>query len=83
MKERVAMCKLVDCHTNYGEICKVADIKANYISNIVNTAHICSDIERIVLFGSALEERCKYILMANFRIMTYCISKMARKLMEI
>jgi predicted nucleotidyltransferase len=55
------MCKLVDCHTNYGEICKVADIKANYISNIVNTAHICANIERIVLFGSALEERCKDI----------------------
>jgi predicted nucleotidyltransferase len=55
------MCKLVDCHTNYGEIYKVADIKVNYITNIVNTAAICSDIERIVLFGSALEERCKNI----------------------
>jgi predicted nucleotidyltransferase len=60
-KEGVVMCKLVDCHTNYGEIYKVADIKVNYISNIVNSATICSDIERIVLFGSALEERCKNI----------------------
>jgi predicted nucleotidyltransferase len=60
-KEGVAMCKLVDCPTNYGEICKVADIKVNYIINIVNTAAICSGIERIVLFGSALEERCKNI----------------------
>jgi predicted nucleotidyltransferase len=60
-KEGVVMCKLVDCYTNYGEICKVADIKVNYISNIVNSATICSDIERIVLFGSALEEGCKNI----------------------
>jgi predicted nucleotidyltransferase len=41
--------------------CKVADIRVKYISNIVNSAIICSDIERIVLFGSALEERCKNI----------------------
>ena len=53
------MCKLVDFNTNFGTVCKVADIKREYIYNILRTAPICSDIDKIVLFGSTLEERCK------------------------
>lgn len=53
------MCKLVNINTNFGTVCKVADIKKDYISNILTVASGCSDIEQIVLFGSSLEERCK------------------------
>lgn len=36
----------------------VADIKYDYIVNIANQASACKNISRIVLFGSAKEERC-------------------------
>ena len=36
----------------------VADIKHKYILNIADQAKKCSNISRIVLFGSALETRC-------------------------
>lgn len=55
------MCRLVSMNTNFGTTCKVADIKKAYIENILNHAHICPDIDKIVLFGSAIEERCKEI----------------------
>lgn len=55
------MCKLVDFNTNFGTVCKVADIKKDYISNILKNASVCSDIDKIILFGSTLEERCKDI----------------------
>lgn len=55
------MCKLVDFSTNYGTVCKVADIKKDYIYNILLHAAVCPDIDKIVLFGSTLEERCKNI----------------------
>lgn len=55
------MCKLVDFTTNYGTVCKVADIKIEYINHILKSASVCSEIEKIVLFGSTLEERCKDI----------------------
>lgn len=52
------MCKLVEAETNQGNKFMVADIKKDYILNIIKNAHLCSAIEEIVLFGSALEERC-------------------------
>jgi predicted nucleotidyltransferase len=52
------MCKLVDFSTNFGTVCKVADNKISYIRNILKNAYLCPDIEKIILFGSALEERC-------------------------
>lgn len=36
----------------------VADMKHKYIVNIADQAKQCSNISRIVLFGSALETRC-------------------------
>lgn len=36
----------------------VADIKYDYILNIVKQAAKCKNITRIVLFGSSIEERC-------------------------
>jgi len=55
------MCKLVEFKTNFGTICHVAEIKKEYIEYILKIASSCSDIDRIVLFGSSLEERCKDI----------------------
>ncbi len=36
----------------------VADIKQKYISNIIDAAKKCSFIDRIILFGSSIEDRC-------------------------
>ena len=52
------MCKLVEVMTNDGRVCKVADIKKDYIVNIIQNADMCSAIDEIILFGSAIEERC-------------------------
>ena len=38
---------------------KVADIKRKYIENIIDAASKCDIIDRVVLFGSSIEERCK------------------------
>ncbi len=48
------MCKLVPF--NNGK--RVADIKLHHIENIVKQATNCKNINRIMLFGSSLEERC-------------------------
>ena len=37
----------------------VAEIKHKYIENIIKQAAKCKNIKRIMLFGSALEERCQ------------------------
>ncbi len=36
----------------------VADIKQKYISNIIDAAKKCAFIDRIILFGSSIEDRC-------------------------
>ncbi len=51
------MCKLITKQIDNREI-RVADIKSSYIDNIINSAKLCDQINRIVLFGSAIEERC-------------------------
>lgn len=48
------MCNLIE----FGNGKYVADIKQKYIINIAQQAKKCSNISRIVLFGSALETRC-------------------------
>lgn len=48
------MCKLI----RFNGDTLVADIKQKYIANIVQQAKKCSNISRIVLFGSAIETRC-------------------------
>ena len=48
------MCKLVP----YKDGKLVADIKLDYISNIIEQASKAKNISRIMLFGSSTEERC-------------------------
>lgn len=52
------MCTLINIKTPFNKTGKVADIKKNHILNIAANADKCNAIDRIVLFGSALEERC-------------------------
>ena len=52
------MCRLVSLRTGNREI-KVADIKKDCIKNIISNARLCKEIKKIILFGSALEERCQ------------------------
>ncbi len=51
------MCNLTTINIDDRQI-KVADIKEKYMSNIVDAAQKCDFIERVVLFGSSIEERC-------------------------
>ena len=48
------MCKLVQ----WNDERRVADIKYNHLVNITKQAEKCRNINRIMLFGSSLEERC-------------------------
>ncbi len=48
------MCRLVEYKNG-----RVADIKLKYIENIARQAAKTRHITRIMLFGSALEERCR------------------------
>ena len=52
------MCRLVCMNTNFNTHIMVADIKAEYIQNILEKADICSNICSIYLFGSVLREDC-------------------------
>ncbi len=36
----------------------VASVKKDHINNIISNAKDCVDIDRIVIFGSSVEERC-------------------------
>lgn len=51
------MCKVTEMKIGDRTI-RVAEIKQQYISNIVNAARNCDYIDRVILFGSSLEERC-------------------------
>ena len=48
------MCRLV----NFKDGRKVAEIKYKHILNVAKQAEVCPNISRVMLFGSALEERC-------------------------
>lgn len=52
------MCRLVEVNTVSGKKCKIAEIKKDYVLNIVKSAQRCPAIDRIILFGSATAERC-------------------------
>lgn len=49
------MCKM----RNLTEQVRVAEIKYEYILNIIKQAQKCKNISKIILFGSSIEERCK------------------------
>lgn len=51
------MSKLVQLKAN-GKNLMVADVKKKYIENIIKNAALCDDIDKVILFGSTLEERC-------------------------
>ncbi len=53
------MCKLQEINTNFDSSVLVADNKSKLIECIIELAKDCSDIDAIILFGSALETRCK------------------------
>ena len=48
------MCRLIQWKNGQS----LADIKYKYIENIAREAEKCKNINRIMLFGSSLEERC-------------------------
>ena len=52
------MCK-VTAYTIDGRTIHMADIKQKYVANIIDAARKCDYIDKIILFGSALEERCQ------------------------
>ena len=52
------MSNLVSINTNYNTQVQVAEIKLKNIQNIIESASKCTHIQEIILFGSALEERC-------------------------
>ena len=68
------MCKLSTVTTNYGEKIHVAEIKKDYIDNIIHAAGLCEKIDEIILFGSSIEERCT----ANSDIDIAVISNVSR-----
>ncbi len=51
------MCQLVALDIN-GRTINVASLKVNYIKNIIDNISRCDLIDKVVLFGSSLEERC-------------------------
>jgi len=51
------MSKLIDLQLT-DRVVKAADIKAEYIKNIVDSVKLCDYIEKVVLFGSSIDERC-------------------------
>ena len=53
-KVESSMCKL----RNLTEHIRVAEIKYDYIVNIIKQAQKCKNISKIILFGSSIEERC-------------------------
>ncbi len=53
------MCKLQKINTNFDSSVMVADNKSKIIECIIELAKDCADIDAIILFGSALETRCK------------------------
>lgn len=52
------MCRVTENSID-GRTIRMADIKQKYIPNIIDAAKKCDYIDRIILFGSALEERCE------------------------
>lgn len=53
------MCRVVTAKNNIGQNFKVADIKLDYVMNIINQASNCDAIDKIYLFGSSKETRCR------------------------
>lgn len=53
------MCTLADIQTYNNNTAKVADVKKDYILNIIAACNSCTAIKKVVLFGSSTSENCK------------------------
>lgn len=51
------MCRLITKTIKNRDI-RIADIKEEYIDNIISNAKLCDQINQIILFGSAAEDKC-------------------------
>lgn len=51
------MCTVIETTVDDRKI-RVADIKEKYIKNIVESARECAYIDRVVLFGSGITDKC-------------------------
>ena len=52
------MCKLAKLKTNFNTEISVAENKLSVLNNLISIAALCPKIDAIMLFGSALEDRC-------------------------
>ena len=52
------MCRLVKVNTGTGTV-KVAGIKKKYIQNIAEAAMKCDYIDKVILFGSCIRNKCR------------------------
>ena len=52
------MCKVITMNVDNRKF-RVAEIKKKYMTNIIDAAKKCDFIERVVLFGSSIEDRCR------------------------
>lgn len=73
------MCRLVNLRIGDREI-KIADIKRDCIENIISNAHLCEEIKKIILFGSALEERCEESSDIDIAVFGKCAKNMMLRL---
>ena len=55
------MCKLVEVMTNDGRVCRVADIKKDYIVNIIRNANVCPAIDEIILTSKSYRDFARKI----------------------
>ena len=51
------MCRVIETDVGDRKV-KIAEIKQKYLMNIIDAARECNYVDRIVLFGSSIEERC-------------------------
>lgn len=51
------MCQVKELKID-NQIVNIADIKHKYVRNIVDAAKKCDLIDKVIVFGSSLEERC-------------------------
>ena len=52
------MCKVIEMNVN-GRVFHAADIKEKCIRNIIEAAGTCDYIDKIVLFGSSITNKCR------------------------
>lgn len=74
----MSMCRMVNILSNDGSEIRVAEIKKAYIENIITSASKCRQIDAVILFGSALEERCTENSDIDFAIISkYSVDKLS------